>query len=170
MLSWRTMKVASLLLAAVPLAAFAGEPVWDAVDSLKGEWTGEGTGEPGKGIGSFSFTRELQGKLLVRRNRAEYPAAKDRLAFVHEDWMVVYRDSGVVRATYYDSEDHVIQYSVSRDGPRIVFLSEASPNAPRYRLTYELSGASRVKIKFEIAPPGKPEEFRTYIEAAAFRR
>jgi hypothetical protein len=31
-------------------------------------------------------------------------------------------------------------------------------------------GSDTLRIKFEIAPPGKPEEFTPYIQAAAQRK
>jgi hypothetical protein len=145
---------------------------WGPVESLIGDWTGEGGGGPGQGSGSFSFKPDLQGKILVRKNRAEYPATKERAAFVHDDLMVVFRDSpeAALHAIYFDSEGHTIRYEVqaASDGG-VVFVSGAEPAAPRYRLTYSWPEQDRVKIKFEIAPPGKPEQFGTYIEASARR-
>ena len=166
------MKLGFSVLVMGLLGAQTRDATWEALSSLAGEWEGEGAGEPGAGKGSFSFTPELQGKLLIRRNRADYPATKDHPAFSHEDWMIIFRDPGdaKVRANYYDSEDHLILYEVLADGSRIVFLSAAAPNQPRYRFTYERTGSNRLKIRFEIAPPGKPGEFRSYIEAAARRK
>jgi hypothetical protein len=138
-----------------------------------GDWTGEGGGGPGQGSGSFSFKPDLQGKILVRKNRAEYPATKERAAFVHDDLMVVYRDTpeAAPRAIYFDSEGHTIRYEVQAqpDGGEVVFVSGPEPSAPRYRLTYTRVDQDRVKIKFEIAPPGHPDQFATYIEASAHR-
>ena len=146
---------------------------WGAVQYLVGDWTGEGSGTPGQGSGSFSFQPDLQGKILVRKNRAEYPATKDRAAFVHDDLMVVYRDTPEpgMHAIYFDSEGHTIRYGVETpsNGGEVVFVSAAEPSAPRYRLTYTRVDQDRVKIKFEIAPPGKPDQFAAYIEAGARR-
>jgi len=155
-------------------AAPADKPSgWGPVEYLVGDWTGEGGGAPGQGSGSFSFQPDLQGKILVRRNRAEYRATKERGAFVHDDLMVVYRDTpeAAPRAIYYDSEGHTIRYEVQAPpvGGEIVFVSGAEPSAPRYRLTYTRVDQARVKIKFEIAPPGHPEQFAAYIEARAHR-
>ena len=44
------------------------------------------------------------------------------------------------------------------------------PSAPRFRLTYTRADAARLKLKFEIAPPGKPDQFAPYIEATARRK
>jgi hypothetical protein len=45
--------------------------------------------------------------------------------------------------------------------------SGGPPSAPRYRMTYTSGGPDRVKIKFQIAPPGK--DFAGYIEATVRR-
>jgi hypothetical protein len=160
------------------MACLSAEPAdkpsgWGPIEHLVGDWTGEGGGGPGQGSGSFSFKPDVQGKILVRRNRAEYPASKERAALVHDDLMVVYRDppEAAPRAIYFDSEGHTIRYEVqaSSASGEVVFVSAAEPSAPRYRLTYSLAGEDRLKIKFEIAPPGHPEQFATYIEAGARR-
>jgi hypothetical protein len=88
--------------------------------------------------------------------------------------MVVYRDSdsGPPRALYFDNEGHVIRYLVtaSSDQRRIEFVSEVLPSNPRYRLTYVRTGSDTLTLRFEIAPPGKPDSFSTYIEAKAKRK
>ena len=108
----------------------------------------------------------------MRRNHADYPATKDKQAYSHDDLMIVFRESdesaeGALRAMYWDSEGHVIRYTVTMFGDRIVFTSEPRRGAPQYRFTYMRQGADVLAIKFEIAPPGKG--FTTYIEATAKR-
>ena len=161
------------------LPAFSGgqqprDPdVWGPYKFLVGTWTAEGHGEPGKGKGVFSFGLELQGKILVRRNHLNFPATPQRPAFTHEDLLVVYRDAGATpnRAIYFDSEGFVIHYAVafSEKGKVLTFLSDASPQAPRQRLTYVQNPDGSLKVKFEIAPPGKPEAFVTHVEGVAHR-
>ncbi len=145
---------------------------WGALRYLVGNWVGEGGGGPGQGAGSFSFEPDVQGKVLVRRNHSEYPATKNRQAFAHDDLMIVYRESdesseGALRAIFFDNEQHVIHYNVTMFGDRIVLTSEAARRTPRYRFTYTRVSADALRIKFEIAPPGK--DFVTYIEAGAKR-
>jgi hypothetical protein len=152
----------------------AGDDPWAMYRFLIGEWVGEGSGEPGQGAGGFTFQPDLQGKVLVRKNWADYPAAGGRPAFKHEDLLVVYKGEEGKRshAIYFDSEDHVIRYTVSasEEGKMLTFVSEPSPRAPRFRLTYRSEGEDKIGIKFEIAPPGKPEEFKPYIEAKARKK
>jgi hypothetical protein len=155
-------------------AASSDDDAWKPYRFLVGEWTGEGGGEPGKGSGRFSFAWDLQKKVLVRRNRAEYPAAQGRPAFSHEDLMVIYRADrgGPAKAIYFDSEGHVINYAAtfSNDERTITFLSDTVPSAPRFRLSYTKGADDSMGIKFEIAPPGTPEVFKTYLEGNARRQ
>lgn len=150
----------------------AADEDWGALHYLVGNWVGEGTGQPGESIGGFSFQPDLQGKILVRKSRAEYPPSKDRKGFVHEDLMVVYRElddraEGALRAIDFDSEQHVIRYEVTMFGDRIVFTSQREPGKPQFRLTYERQTGDKLRIKFEIAQPGKA--LAPYIEATAHR-
>ena len=77
-----------------------------------------------------------------------------------------------LKATYWDNEDHTIHYVVnpSADGKTLTFVSEPNPAGPRFRLTYSRKGVDEVGVAFAIAPPGKPEEFRTYTEGSARRK
>jgi hypothetical protein len=147
-----------------------GADDWGPAQFLIGHWTGDGAGQPGQGTGSFSFTPDLQGKVLVRKSFAAYPAANGKPASRHDDLMIVYRDgpSRELRAMYFDSEEHVIPYAVKpADGGGVVFVTEGSSTTMRYRLTYTGTATDALKLKFEIAPPGK--EFATYLEATAHR-
>jgi hypothetical protein len=144
-------------------------PNWDAWKFLIGKWVGEGTSDIGQGVGYFTFEAGLNDKVLVRRNRADYPATKDRAAVSHEDLMIVFVDPATqkTRAFYTDSEGHVIQYAAtfSNDGNTLTSLSDALPTAPRFRLTYIRTKADQMALTFEIAPPGKPDEFHKLIDA-----
>jgi len=142
---------------------------WGPAQFLVGNWAGEGGGQPGQGAGRFSFTPDLQGKILVRRSFTEYPAANGRPASRHEDLTVLYHDATThaLRATYFDSEEHIIHYSVTPAEGGVVFISEDAPAGPRFRMTYTSAGRDSLKIKFEIAAPG--QEFAVYLEGTAHR-
>ena len=140
-----------------PLAFLLGE--WDALP--------DGAG----GSGSCTFALELQDRVIVRTNHAAAPAAGGRPASVHDDLMVIYEEGNVLKADYYDSEAHQIRYVVSAPGPdRAVFLADATAAAPGYRLTYWLEKPGIVRGQFEIAAPGKPGAFTTYLSWGMKRR
>lgn len=148
---------------------------FDQLQYLTGDWIGEGGGNsPGQGTGGFSFALDLQGKIMVRRNYADYPATGDKPASRHDDLMIIYRETPAspLKAVYFDSEGHVIDYSVeiSSDSGRIVFVTDAGSPGPRFRLSYIKSDENNVGIKFEMAPPDRPEEFSAYIDASAHRK
>ncbi len=148
------------------------DSLWRGWQPLMGEWVGGGGGTPGQGEGGFSFTTDLQGTVLIRKNYASYPATPERPAFRHDDLMIVAHENGRTIADYFDNEGHVIRYAVSfsPDSNEVVFVSDIAPAQPRFKLTYVKEKEGEVKILFDIAPPGKPEAFSRYIEATAIRR
>ncbi len=143
---------------------------WATWQQFVGTWEGAGSGAPGQGGGEFSFAPELQGAVLVRHSYAAYPPTKDKPAYRHDDLMVVYQDGKTTRADYWDNEDHVIHYTAELSPGKLVFVSDEAQSGPRYRLTYIKTGADTLKLTFEIAPPGVPDKFSTYIEASARRK
>jgi len=146
---------------------------WDSWQFLLGEWVGEGGGSgPGQGLGTSTFYLDLQNRVLVRKNQANYPASKDRPAYSHDDLMIIYQQADSTQAIYFDNEGHVIHYTAafSEDHNALIFVSEINQSAPRFRLTYTKVKEGTLKIKFEIAPPGKPEAFSQYIEAVLVRK
>jgi len=166
------MLVAVLLSGAPPSRAADPDP-WADLRFLIGEWAGEGKGAPGAGKGTFSFGLELQDKVMVRKHRAEIPAAGGHPAATHEDLMVIHAADGGngLRVAYFDSEGHVIHYTVTvaADKQTVTFVSDAAGKGPRFRLSYVKQKDDTLAIKFEIAPPGKPDEFKTYTEGTAAR-
>jgi len=165
------MRLGLLALLGGLLCAQSSGDRWAPVSFLIGEWTGEGGGGPGQGSGGFSFLPDQGDTVLVRKNRADYPATKDKPAFTHTDLMIVYREAGesTLRAIYFDSEDHVIHYTVEPSDSGVRFVGEISAKNPRYRLTYRKTGNDSIAILFEMAPPGKPDAYTKYIEATARR-
>lgn len=165
-------RAALIALLAAAVLPGAKEPDWAPFSFLTGGWIGEGGGEPGQATGGFTFHYDLQEKVLVRRSRADYPASAQRPAFSHEDLTIIYRESPAApfKAVYFDGEGHVIHYAVSYSAGATAFLSDASAAGPRYRLTYTRTGKDTVAIRFEIAPPGKPDGFSTYLDAKARRK
>lgn len=147
---------------------------WDRWQFLIGEWEAAGHGEPGEGAGHFSFNFDLREKVIVRKSHTDYPAVAGRAAFSHDDLMVVYADEAAqkYRADYFDSEGHVIRYTaeIAEDGQSLIFVSDPVPAQPRFRLTYARLKADALRIKFEIAPPGEPQNFKVYVEGTAHKK
>lgn len=168
----------SLLTAGVPVLAqsvdsSASDP-WKAMQSLVGQWDGALGGEAGQASnGSFNIAPDLQGHALVRRSFAEFPATKDRPAIRHDDLTIVYQGAQgtAPRATYYDSEGHVIEYTVlvSSGGRNIEWLGAIRPDEPRFRFTYVFTSPTTMNVRFEIAPPGQPAKFVTHVEGSVHR-
>ena len=166
-----------LLLVPVPVRSFQQSAKegdnWEPFRFLIGEWTGKGSGSPGEAGGSFSFSFELEEKILVRRNRADYPATKEKPAYSHTDLMVIYKEGPVTRAIYFDNEGHIINYAVtvSKDLPtRVTFLGDISASAPRFRFVYSKINNDNMTFQFDIAPPGKPDVFARYLEGSLVRK
>jgi hypothetical protein len=146
----------------------------DDLRFLIGEWEGVGGGGPGSGKGVFSFAFDLQNKAIVRKNHAEYPATASRPAVRHDDLMVIYLDSqsNQIFANYFDSEGQQITYKAmpSADQDAVTFLSEPSASQPSYRLSYAKLKDGTLRGRFEFAPPGQPEAFKTYLEWTARKK
>lgn len=164
----RSQLVALLLALGLAPAAVAADPPWAGLTWLEGDWTAEGGGGPGQASGGFSFQPDAGGQVLVRRNFADYPAQGGRPAQRHEDLMVVYADSGALRAVYWDAEGHVIHYAASAPAPgEAVFVSDDAAG-PRYRLSYRRT-ARGLDGRFEIAPPNARDQFKAYLAWSAVR-
>ncbi len=162
------LAVVALLFASPQTPASQKADPWAPYRFLVGTWTGEEKGQPGNTSGTATFAFELDGRILVRTNRTNVAASARGPAYVHEDKLVAYRDAPgqPVRAIYWDNEDHTIEYDVSAspDGKVVTFVSRVKPSETRFRLVYTQLDASRVDVKFEMAPSGSPEAFKVYLE------
>ena len=157
--------------------SFAQSPkqkdTWEQWKFLVGDWIGIGSGEPGKGDGGFSFTPDLDGKVLIRKSYSAYPPKPgESMGIRHEDLMIVYpsEEGSAFRAVYFDNEGHVIHYLVSfpQKQPSVRFESEQKSGTPRYRLEYEMESSDEVLITFSIAPPGQP--YKVYLQGKSRRK
>lgn len=143
----------TILLSAAAALAQTDATTWSKLDFLIGNWTGAAGDKDtslGAGQGNFTFARELDGKVIVRRNFAAYTNGVR-----HDDLMVIYRDSPDAgpSAIYFDGEGHVIHYKVTFPSPNAAVFESNGASGPNYRLTYWMDGG-RMRGKFEVAPPG----------------
>ena len=137
---------------------------WNNWTWLMGEWKGEGSGQPGQGGGTFSFSYDLDKKIIVRKSHSEYPATDNKPKIVHDDLMIVYLDANESpsKAIYFDNEGHIINYAITYADKSITLTSNEVPNTPFFRLTYTLLENDLINTKFEISRDGL--NFKTYIE------
>src|SRR5207237_7393049 len=88
-------------------------PQWRAWDMLIGEWIAdEGHGEPGTATAAgFSFSLDLDRRILVRRDHSEYAATKERPATRHDGLMIIYaKGAAGFPATSFDNVDTLIAH------------------------------------------------------------
>jgi hypothetical protein len=160
-------------LLALPVAAEPSKH-WPGWDRVLGDWIADSSqGKPGSATsGTLSFAYDLDRHVIVRRDRSDYPAAPapgGRPAFTHEGLAVIWPDSaGALHASSFDNEGHTIEYDVQVAEGSLVFVSPAKPGSPRFRLTYKTIPTG-LAIHFEIAPPGQPDKFSTYVEGTVHR-
>jgi hypothetical protein len=140
---------------------------WAKWSWLMGEWKGEGSGEPGKGSGIFSFKTDLDNKILVRRAHSEYPGPSGKPATIHDDLLIVYLDfsGNPAKAIYFDNEGHTINYTIDYTNKAIILLSDKISKMPVFRLTYTLLDNNSINTKFEMSQDG--EKFMKYIEGVS---
>ncbi len=153
-------------------APLAGDTTWAAWRLVLGDWVAEeGGGAPGAASGGGeSYRPALNGRILERRYWSTYPATATRPAFRDEGFMVVYPVGGGYQAIAFDNEGHVIRYSATAADSAVVLVSDPAAGEPRFRLSYRPRPGGRLAIRFEMAPPGQPEAFRTYVEGSVRRR
>jgi len=146
-------------------------PEWNFV---LGDWIGDGAGLPGEAKGWFTFNKDLDGNILVRKNHNVIPAANGKQATIHDDLLIVYLDNSeaLTKAIYFDNENHVINYAVSfnQTDKSLTFTSETQKNMPRFRLTYTATENNGLNIVFEFAPPNQSEAFSKYLSGKAHRK
>jgi hypothetical protein len=161
---------ALLALASAPTLAQtapAAASSWAAFKPLLGDWVADPS--PDGATGGFSFVAELEGRVVVRKNHAEFAKSGERPAQRHLDLLVMFKEGETTRATFWDNEGHVIDYVVTVEGEKFTFVSRAAPDAPSFRLTYEPAKKGGLSVTFELAPPGTPAVFRPYLKGTAHR-
>ena len=141
---------------------------WDKWNSLIGNWIGEGSGKPGQGGGTFSFTLDLDNNVLIRKSHSEYLSPEGKVQ-IHEDLMIIYFDINKKpsKAIYFDNEGHTINYRISYTNKAIILTSERIPNSPFFRLVYSMLDNETCKTRFELSQDG--EKFTPYIEGNSKR-
>ncbi|MDR3506590.1 MAG: hypothetical protein P4L64_01705 [Caulobacteraceae bacterium] len=131
------------------------------VSFLAGEWNGArgqvfDTG--GTSTGRSSFTAEVGGMVLLRRDHTDLFDKVGKPQGGFDQMMWIYPEGNALRADYSDGQ-HVIHYVRTQvtPGHSVMFMSEAQPGAPTFRLTYTLTAPDALTVSFDMAPPGQAE-------------
>lgn len=161
-------KILALLLFCSQFQAMAQEnprePLWGPLQSLVGQWRGHETGVAGEGKGERVYEFILGGRYLLSKNISRFePQERNPKGEVHQDWAIFSYDQNrdALIAREFNSEGFVnrlVQDKQASDESSLVFVSEASENAPpglRARLTLRIKSRDELEEIFEIALPGK---------------
>jgi hypothetical protein len=153
------------MFAAVAMAGAASaqapvlKPGLEGLGFLVGHWStatpGKVADTGGRSAGEVSFTPEVGGAVLLRRDHVRLYDAAGEPAGGFGIMMMIYPEAGGIHADYADG-DHVIHYTSATVSPgrAVTFVSAASPTAPTFRLSYVLSHPGVMDIDFSMAPPG----------------
>jgi hypothetical protein len=139
---------------------------WKALAFLEGTWDAHAqAGSAGaQSSGTYTFKPELKNHVLVRRSDSAACKGPADFDCGHSDVLYVYQEAEnqPLMAIYFDNEGHVIHYTVSTpDSSTAIFISDASPSRPQFRLVYELK-ASVMGGKFQMRMPGQAE-WKSYL-------
>jgi hypothetical protein len=140
---------------------------WTALGFLEGTWAAhtQGGSAGAQSNGTYTFKSELKHHVLVRRSDSAACKGPADYDCEHSDVLYVYRDAEnrPLKAIYFDNEGHVIHYGVfTPDSTTAMFVSDASPSGPQFRLVYELKAAV-MSGKFQMRMPGQAE-WKSYLE------
>ena len=169
-----TAAILSLALTQNDRALSASADSWKALAFLEGTWDAhaQGGSAGAQSNGRYTFKPELKHHVLVRKSE-DYAACKGPTSFdcEHNDLLYVYQEAEnqPLKAIYFDNEGHVIHYDVSTpDSTTAIFLSDASPSAPQFRLVYVLKDAV-MSGKFQMRMPGQAE-WKSFLEWSGAKR
>jgi hypothetical protein len=159
--------LSALALTQIDLALSAPENPWRALAFLEGTWDAHAQiGSAGaQSNGTYTFKPELKHHVLVRHSDSAACKGPANYDCKHSDVLYVYQEgeNQPLRAIYFDNEGHVIHYAVSTpDASTAIFVSEASPSGPQFRLVYELKG-SVMWGKFQMRMP-EQADWKSYLE------
>jgi hypothetical protein len=139
---------------------------WNALHFLEGTWEAATQGGAAKATvsGTYSFRKELGGRILARHSSSSGCKGPTDFDCDHSDLLYIYPEGqGPLKAIYFDNEGHVIHYDVTTPTPTsAVFLSEGSTPGPHFRLVYELKEGI-MSGRFQVQMPGKTD-WTSYLE------
>ncbi|MEA1676431.1 hypothetical protein [Nitrospirillum sp. BR 11163] len=140
---------------------------------LLGDWTGGGkTADGGMARGTSTIKAVAGGGGLLRQDHTDLMGQDGRPVpgAGFDQIMLIYPQDGTLRADYLDGQ-HTIHYTSAQvvPGESVIFLAEATPATPGFRLGYTKVDGGTLHVKFEMAPPGAPG-YMTVAEGDVKRR
>ena len=167
------MKTILILLVAVTLflnTSFSQQnSKLDKWNWLIGEWKDNGSRQPEQASNTFTFTFDLDRKIIVRKTNSSQPDITGKYNFIHQDLMIIYPDQTGKpdKSIYFDNEGHIINYKISFEGKSIVFKNYDIGNNPAYRMTYTRNDNETISRKFELSRDR--ENFTTYEQGTSIK-
>jgi hypothetical protein len=142
---------------------------FDRWNWLIGEWKDDHLQQSGYEGTTFSFTFDLDRKIIVRKSTSEIPDITAKHNFIHTDLMIIYLDpSGIAyKAIYFDNEGYIINYKISFEGRSVVFKNYDRGVSKIYKLTYTQIDNETISRKFELSRDG--EIFTTFEEGKSIK-
>jgi hypothetical protein len=136
---------------------------------LIGEWKDNSSRQPGQASYTFTFTFDLDRKIIVRKTNSSQQDITGKYNFIHQDLMIIYPDQTGKpdKAIYFDNEGHIINYKISFEGKSIVFKNYDIGNNRVYRLTYTLNDNQTINRKFELSRDR--ENFTTFDQGTSIK-
>jgi hypothetical protein len=138
---------------------------WKEFRFLIGNWSGDGVGPAGQGIGDLSVETDLNETILKMTNVQNF-TGKDRKT-TYRGTMIVSAGS---KALFLDNEGHVLHYTITFGPKTITFLSQPEPNSPRFRFSYLDLGGNHMKCSFDIAPPPNLDKYTIHVSGTATKK
>src|SRR5688572_6646838 len=175
--------IAMLVAASIASAADAPVDPFQPVRFLLGNWSGEASGEPGKGTVERQYALALSDRFIEEQNTSTYEPRDGKPAEVHQhrSFLSFDKDRKQLMLRQFHEEGFVNHYAMNQEqstATRLVFDSVAFENLPRdwkARESYEIVAADEFIEIFELAPPGKPlavysrNHFKRKVATAAAR-
>jgi len=156
------------MFAAVAMAGAASaqapvlKPGLEGLGFLVGHWStatpGKVADTGGRSAGEVSFTPEVGGAVLLRRDHVRLYDAAGEPAGGFGIMMMIYPEAGGIHADYADG-DHVIHYTSAAivAGKSVSFTSATLPGVPVFKLDYTVVTPTKLAISFAMVPPGSTE-------------
>jgi enterochelin esterase family protein len=137
-----------------------------AVRFLVGDWTGEASGQPGKGTVERKYALVLDGRFIEEHNTSIYEAKPGKAAetHVHRSFLSYDKAAGKLMLRQFHGEGFVNLYALNTSASaanRLVFDSvsfENFSNEWQARETYQIVSPDEFVEIFELAAPGKAFE------------